>query len=43
MVAVLESGSYTELMNLPMDEFFEVRSVVLDIANERKRALNKHG
>lgn len=43
MVAVLEGGSYTEFMNLPMDEFFEVRSVVIDIANERKKAMNKHG
>ena len=41
MIAVIECGSYTELMQLPMDEFLEVRKVIIDIANQRKRALNK--
>lgn len=41
MIAVLEGGSYTELMNLPMDEYLEVRKVVIDISNERKRAMKR--
>jgi len=42
MVAVLEAGSYAELMNLRMDEFMEVRKCVIEIAEQRKRA-NKRG
>jgi hypothetical protein len=42
MIAIIEAGSYTELMNLHMDEFFEVRSAIGDIADKRKRAMSKN-
>lgn len=42
MVAVLEGCSYTELMNLPMDEFLEVRSNVMRITEERKNAMKRN-
>lgn len=38
---VLEGGSYTELMNLPLDEFLEVRKNVIRVNNERKKAMNR--
>lgn len=39
MVATLEAGSYTEFMQLPLDEFLEVRKAVIKISEARKKAM----
>lgn len=39
MVAAVEGLNYSELMNLPFDEFIEVRDNVVNICNKRNASM----
>lgn len=39
MVSAVEGLGYTELMNLPLDEFIEVRSNVIRICDKRNASM----
>ena len=43
MVSAIEGLSYSELMNLPTDEFIEVRNNVVRISNKRNSETKSMG